>query len=146
MHHILGHVPGSCNSILPCASSTLILTWKDKASGSVLFMVRLRLFLKRVQAHHNFSFSYIFLLRPLAFSVHAGLESLLLFSEFLLSLFRGAILMDAESPLFAFDCTSHNLLKTLPDEILSQEPSWPSLFLDHKATSVLCQVMAHKSL
>lgn len=51
--HIPGRMPVSCNSILPCASSALTLTWKDKASNTVLFMVRLRLFLKKAQAHHK---------------------------------------------------------------------------------------------
>lgn len=44
MHHVPGCTHASFNSVLPCASSTLMLTWKDEASDIALFVVRLFFF------------------------------------------------------------------------------------------------------
>lgn len=119
VRHVPGHAPGSCNGAFRCVSSALILTGKDKASDTALFIFRL--FPKKGQAHHTRRLGCVFLLAPLAFPIQAGVEDLLCLPWGLPQSFQGGY-YDAESPLFAFGRTSLYLLKILPSNILPKPP------------------------
>ena len=129
MHHVAGHLPRSCNSVLQCIISTLVSTWKDKASDAFLFIFRL--FLRKVQAQYKLcllkkdqvypldaSFSLHHLLFPFKPLWRVSFTFLLL----LLSLSRVATLMQSHLSLLFIavlsTCWRDSQVKYFPKNLL----------------------------